>query len=249
MLKSEQLLPSERVELSAGPITDKVDDTPKSTKAPDTPKESEVKTTTSAAKSPTTLFEEAAPGQVSGPEDPGMLGVVSSALTVKNSSEAHWTAALEAFGKLPDADKAAAGKRAFYSQAAMLPEFAQTREGLTAEQLPFFPQILMNAKDSGAIDGGMLESRVKQWSEENPEQAYVAQMTGFADFAGEQVAATAAAQGVTSVNDLAAGPREKALLGLAAHGNGYVSDRNAFLGSVNRLVQQGHTELAGQLMA
>lgn len=178
----------------------------------------------------------------------GVLATMSQALAAKGSSDAHWGAALEAFGELPLEDKTAAGKRAFYTQAAMLPQFAQTRESLSPEMQPKLPLMLMRAKEAGELDATQLQDMVKDWSENNPEQAYMAQMSGFADYAGEQLVNAAIHQNVGSLDQLTLGPREEALSKLGSHGNSYVADRGEFLNGAYKLHSEGHPDLAQQLL-
>jgi hypothetical protein len=178
----------------------------------------------------------------------GVLATMSRALAAKGSSDAHWSSALEAFGDLPLEDKMAAGKRAFYTQASMLPQFAETRESLPPEMQTKLPGMLMRAKEAGELDGPQLEAMVKDWSESNPEAAYMAQMSGFADYAGEQLVNAAVEQKVSSFDQLKLGPREEALSKLNSHSNSYVADRGDFLNGAYKLHSEGHGELAQQLL-
>lgn len=200
----------------------------------------------------TLVMEEPQTAAISSPTLEGgqsALATLTEATMAKISSEAHWDSALNAFGDLPEADRAAAGKRAFYTQAASLPEFAETLNGLQPEMRPKFPVLLQNAKEANAIGNIDLDSMVKKWSAENPEQAYIAQMNGFADYAGEQLVNAAIDQGATSLSELKKGPREEALSQVQLHSDGYVRDRGAFFSGAHKLVSDGHQAMAQQLFA
>ena len=245
----EEKLPQERVDLTVTPSTAEAP----SKEAQVSAVPVEVKPTPETiASSPSTLAMEFPP-TLEVPTDTqaegaGVLQTMTQSMAAKASSEAHWDAATEAFKALPLEDKTAAGRRAFYTQASMLPEFAETLASLPLEKQLEFPLMLYEAKQSGAIDGDELAAKVAKWSEENPEQSYMAQMSGFADYAGQQLFSAAVKQGVEKLSDLQVGPREQTLADLSAHGNDYVVDRGQYIGGVHKLTSSGLPELAQQLL-
>lgn len=238
----QQKLPEERVQLSATSL-------PVVAQVPQEVRAEPVAPAQETYTAPSTLVMEQPELIASSEVESGSpLATMSQALSAKGSSDAHWSAGLEAFTALPEDDKAAAGKRAFYTQAASLPQFAETLAGLPDDQKHMLPVMLMGAKESGAIDGNELNSMVSEWSANNPEEAYMAQMTGFADFAGEQLVAEAVKQNVGSLGEMKIGPREEALSKLSVHGNSYVEERADYLSGAHQLVTSGHVELAQQLL-
>lgn len=64
----------------------------------------------------------------------------------------------------------------------------------------------------------------------------MAQMNGFADYAGEQLV------------DATRGPRQEALGKVQLHSDGYVRERGAFFFGAHQLMTDGHTEMAQQLL-
>ncbi len=181
-------------------------------------------------------------------EGQNVLSTLTQSLSAKTASNAHWEAGLEALAALPEADKSAAGKVAFYTQAASLPQFAGTLEGLPDDQKPFFPNMIFEAKEAGALNGDELATMVTEWSEKNPEQAYLAQMSGFASYAADQLVTEAVKQGLGSLEELQVGPREESLVRVSTHGNGYVRERNIYLSGAFDLSSTGHLEFAQQLV-
>jgi hypothetical protein len=209
--------------------------------------QSQAETPTPEQSAPSTLVDLQEAVAQNSTDGVGFLFTMNQALSAKDASEVHWSSALEAFSSLPHEDKVAAGQRAFYTQAAMLPEYAEAVAELPVEQQSQFPTMLIQAKEAGILDVPELEAKVKSWAEANPEQAYMAQMSGFADYAGQQLAAEAGRQGQGSLHQ-AQGDREQTLQGLSEHAHGYVTDRADYLGGVHSLVMSGHTQLAQQLL-
>ena len=181
-------------------------------------------------------------------DEAGTLGLLTQSLSAKANSEAHWEAGLTALTALPEGDRVAAGKVAFYTQAASLPQFESTLAGLPEEQKPLFPNMIFEAKEAGALDGDELTNMVKSWSENHPEQAYLAQMSGFANYANDQLLSEAVKQEVGSLDKLQVGPREKALFEVSSHGDSYVRERNVYLSGAAELTSQGNIAFAQQLV-
>lgn len=222
---------------------------------PPSPVESPSDSVEVASTAPQTLLmeylghSEAGVGIEAAPTSP--VAILSRAIEAKSGSQIHWDAALEAFGELPQEDKMAAGKSAFYTQAASIPEIAQRVP--VGELRPSV--VLEQAKADGTL-GSMLEGidineTVKLWSAENPEQANMSMLTGFADYAGDELVKIATQQRVGSFDQIRAekGSREEALFNLMRHGDGYVRDRGAFLTGANELWNSGSKELAQQILA
>lgn len=187
-------------------------------------------------------------GAVEESSSEGPIQVMTRALEAKASSEANWSTGLESFMALPDEDKKAAGRQAFYTQAAMLPELADFKASLPEDQQPQFGKWLSSAQQSGAVDKTWLESMVTPWSESHSEQAYMAQMSGFADYAQEKLFEVAVEQGVGSMAEIQRGPREETLFNLVQQANSYVTDRGAYIDGAHKLFSSGQKELAQQVL-
>ncbi len=238
---AKPLAPRESVNLTAAPVAE-------GTAIPVVTPEVSTEPIPTSTPVPSTLAMEL-PEEVGGTEPAeGPVQTMTRSLMAKSSSDAHWEAGLEALNKLPEEDREAAGKRGYYTMAAMLPEFAETLAGLPPDQQPMFDQMLHGAKEAGAIDGNWLDGLVKDWQAKNPEQAYQAQMSGFASYANEQLGTAAQEQGIENMAGFKIGPREQALIDVSNHGHSFVVDRSAYLDGVYSLFNSGQHELAQQVL-